>query len=275
MVYKVLTFNQHQIIYNNKDSYVDTLLKGTLYNLEYLLPFLTNHLENLFQFVQILLDVPKANDASFLLRFSKIVSGIDFSPYLISDENQDDSSKERPILNSNELYAQYQQKFSNVSPKQLFYDRERLKPHVEAQMKKVIFALTHEESHWKFQIVAAFTGALLSGFLPPNSELLSEFISCVFQLLSSGHLYLRYFASSAFPVLIKIQTQHFRKDSNLKRKSEDFKGLQITLDEAFKYHFLKKEDYDKNYIKNPYVGILDFYEELEVSFLLKDAKSLS
>ena len=265
---KTIKFGNYEIQFTNKDSYVDLLLKGSLYNLEYLLSYLTNHLENLFQFIQILLDVPKADDASFLLRFSRLINGIDLTPYAFADSEGTQTEKPNLLINSNEFYKSYEQKLNQKTvAKTKFYDNEKLKTHVEAQMKKVLFALDHDEgSHWKYQVVAAFTGALLSKFLPAKSELLSQFIVSISNQLTSGHYYLRLFATSAFGSLIKLHTETFRKKAELQRKPEDFQGRQVSLDDAFKYHFILKEDYENNYLKDPYVGILDTYDQVQVFY---------
>lgn len=264
---KAIKFGNHEIQFTNKDSYVDLLLKGALYNLEYLLSYLTSHLEDLFQFIQILLDVPKADDASFLLRFSRLINGIDLTPFAFADsEETTETEKPNLILRSNEFYQQYEQKLSQKTvTKAKFYDSEKLKSHVEAQMKKVLFALDHADSHWKYQVVAAFTGALLSKFLPAKSELLSQFVVSISNQLTSGHYYLRLFATSAFGSLIKLHTETFRKKAEIKRTPQDFQGRQVSLDDAFKYHFILKEDFENNYLKDAYVGILETYDQIQVA----------
>jgi hypothetical protein len=241
-----------------------------MYNLEYLLPYLTLHLDHLFQFIQVLLDVPKTDDAAFLIRFSRLITGIDFSPFAAAKDDEKNAKdgkkndKEKPVLKSNELYAAFSQQQSKTG--KAFYDQAIIKPHIEQQMKKVVFVLSQQEdAHWKYQVVAAFTGALLSPFLEEKSQILGEFLNAVTKQLSSEHYYLRYFAVAAFPALVKLHAGDFRKDSTLERKPEDFKGMKQTLDEAFKYHFLLKKDHDDNYLKDPFAGIMEGYDDLEVT----------
>ena len=184
----------------------------------------------------------------------------------------EEKTKEKVILKSNDLYTQYAQanpeKSVNKKSAQI---SQQIRNHAELEMKKVVFVLSQEETHWKYQIVAAFAGALLCRFIPPNSDLFSEFTQCAFNQLQSGHYYLRFFAVSAFPALVGIHTEEFRKNKELKKKPEEFKNLKLSLDDAFKYHFILKQDYEKNYLKDSFVGILDGYDELEVILLTYDS----
>ena len=212
------------------------------------------HIQYLFQFIQILLDVPKTDDATFLLRFARLINGVDLSTYSIEDAEKMDEERsgESVIIKSNDLYTQYAQAGSGTSVnKKTAAISQQIKGHVEAEMKKIVFVLSQEETHWKFQVVAAFAGALLCRFVPPKSDLFAQFTTCVFNQLQSGHYYLRFFAVSAFPALLSIHTEEFRKDRELKKKVDDFKNLKLSLDDAFKYHFILKEDYQNNYLKDP------------------------
>jgi len=271
---KIIKYKDLEIVKNHKESYVEMLMDGAIRNLEYLYPYLSMHMESLLPIIETIMSIPKVDDSASLGAFYRIIRSIDLTPQYSATlqnkfkPNNTPRPKETLILKSNKYYHNYLKKLSeqDYQPSS-YYDVSYALPHITQQLEKCIWTLQQEDVHWKNRIVTATVGIIISRFFEPTSEIFKKFIAAVLQQSISSHFYLRLFSIYAFPLLTKQTFKYLKTKTPVKRTHEDFKDMKMTLDEAFKLHFILKSDYEKYYLKDPFTGFIEEYSELDVNNL--------
>lgn len=267
---KAIQFNQNKIVKTNKDTYINILRTGCLTNFGGLAIFLSKHLELMYPLIETLMNNPKTDDKATLDDFVRAIKCIDLSYYQFELANE--AKKEEyiaAILMSNELFKEFeieQQQLSNDGKKSI-EDISHFLLHTKNQMEKCISIIEQDDIHWKNRLVNAILGMMTCQFIEPTSELYLRFVQVVFKQISSDHFYLRFFAKATFRILMKRLPKECPKCDIVKKDVQEFEGKKLSLEEAIKYRFLLKSDYEKYYIKDSCTGYFDAYEKLEVEFV--------
>jgi len=212
------------------------------------------------------MNIPKSNDMGTLERFEGLIKNLDITVYSKGKL----AERKNSIIQTNELFDEFMEKVSAMQhniPE--FYDLGKNIESIEKSMSGLIVQLASDD-HWKIRNSMAILGMIYSKLLPSNHRLYDEFLLAVTAQITSKHYYLRYMAILFIPWLIEKKAKEASTKKNKIHKSpEDFTNIKLTIDEAFKYHFLLKSDYEKYYIKDSYTGLIEFYDVLKVNFTLK------
>lgn len=217
------------------------------------------------------MNTPRKEDKTSIQRFWQIIRGIDLTVYAHEEEekkNEDkkDDKEKDPILKTGELFKTFDKKIEEISYEpRPFYNTTNHVNFATQQLLKIVMMSAMDTVHWNLKLVGGIAGVILSDLISEKSPLYLQFVLRIFDEIQDEHAYLRSFAIACFPRLLKRLSKTLRGENTVDKKPEDFKGLKLTLDEAFDRHFLSKSDQEKYFLKDPYTGYLDVYETLEIN----------